>query len=149
MHNPELLFLDEPTSGLDPVNARIIKDIITRLKQHGTTIFLTTHNMHDAEELCDRLALIDKGTLLLEGSPTDLKLQYGEKKLKVTLKHNSLRREIMFDLKGIGSDSSFIETLKTEEIETIHTCEANLEDIFIKVTGHTLGGLKSESFEEC
>ena len=80
MHNPDLLFLDEPTSGLDPVNARMVKDIICNLKQHGTTIFLTTHNMHDAETLCDRLALIDNGTFILTGSPADLKMQFGEKK---------------------------------------------------------------------
>ena len=56
MNTPDLLFLDEPTSGLDPVNAKMVRDIISGLKKSGTTIFLTTHNMHDAETLCDRLA---------------------------------------------------------------------------------------------
>ena len=145
MNNPDLLFLDEPTSGLDPVNARMTKDIISGLKRNGTTIFLTTHNMHDAETLCDRLALIDNGTLVITGSPTDLKMQFGEKKLKVTLKHDSIRKEIEFALKGIGSDILFLETLKSGELETIHTCEASLEDIFIKVTGHSLTGILTGS----
>jgi fluoroquinolone transport system ATP-binding protein len=138
MHKPELLFLDEPTSGLDPVNAKMIKDIIWSLKERGTTIFLTTHNMHDADSLCDRLALIDIGELVISGSPADLKQQFGEKKLKVTLKHNGKRTEKEFDMKGIGTDISFLETLKSDDLETIHTCEASLEDIFIKVTGHGL-----------
>lgn len=146
MHNPDLLFLDEPTSGLDPVNARMVKNIIIGLKQRGATVFLTTHNMHDAEELCDNLALIDNGILVIEGSPTDLKLKFGEKKLKVTLKQDSSRIEKEFALKGIGSDISFLETLKSGDLETIHTCEASLEEIFIKVTGHTLTGLQTDSF---
>ena len=145
MNNPDLLFLDEPTSGLDPVNARMIKDIISGLKRNGTTIFLTTHNMHDAETLCDRLALIDNGTLIISGTPADLKMQFGEKKLKVTLKNDSIRKEKEFALKGIGSDIFFLETLKSDDLETIHTCEASLEDIFIKVTGHSLMGLQTDS----
>ena len=145
MNNPDLLFLDEPTSGLDPVNARMTKDIISGLKRNGTTIFLTTHNMHDAETLCDRLALIDNGTLVITGSPTDLKMQFGIKKLKVTLKHDSIRKGMEFALKGIGSDILFLETLKSGELETIHTCEASLEDIFIKVTGHSLTGILTGS----
>jgi fluoroquinolone transport system ATP-binding protein len=145
MHKPDLLFLDEPTSGLDPVNARMVKDIICDLRNNGTTIFLTTHNMNDAEVLCDRLALIDNGVLVITGSPADLKLQYGEKKLKVTLKRNSVRAEVEYPLSGIGSNISFLEILKSGELETIHTCEASLEDIFIKVTGHTLTGITTDS----
>jgi fluoroquinolone transport system ATP-binding protein len=145
MHMPELLFLDEPTAGLDPVNAKMIKDIIIDLKQKGTTIFLTTHNMHDAETLCDRLALINDGVLVVTGSPADLKMQFGEKKLKVTLKENGERRIKEFDLKGIGFDIKFLETLKSDNLETIHTCEANMEDIFINLTGRNLTGALVDS----
>lgn len=63
LHDPRLLFLDEPTSGLDPSNARILKDMILEQKRKGKTIILTTHNMHDAEELCDRVAFIVDGTI--------------------------------------------------------------------------------------
>ena len=143
MHKPDLLFLDEPTSGLDPVNARLVKEIILDMKKQGTTVFLTTHNMHDADQLCDRLALIDNGEIVITGSPHDLKQLYGEKKLKVTLKHNGFHTEKEFELKGIASDKSFLEILNSSDLETIHTCEATLEDIFIKVTGHNLTGLPS------
>jgi fluoroquinolone transport system ATP-binding protein len=145
MHQPEILFLDEPTAGLDPVNARMVKNLILALKDKGVTIFLTTHNMTDADTLCDRLALIDNGVLVLEGNPEDLKIKFGEKKLKVTVRKGGNRIEKVFALKGIGSDESFMKILRSEELETIHTHEASLEDIFIKVTGHQLSGLHSES----
>jgi len=147
MHRPELLFLDEPTAGLDPVNAKMIKDIIIGLKLKGTTIFLTTHNMHDAETLCDRLALINNGVLVVSGSPSDLKMQYGEKKLKITLKQNEKRIIKEFPLNGIASDKLFLETLKSDDLETIHTCEANMEDIFIKLTGRNLTGMSVDQYE--
>jgi fluoroquinolone transport system ATP-binding protein len=147
MHNPDLLFLDEPTSGLDPVNARIIKDIIRGLREKGKTIFLTTHNMNDAESLCDELALIDNGQLIVFGTPADLKLRFGENKIRVTVRHADRRILSEYPINGIGSDTGFLETLKSGEIETIHSCEASMEDVFIKVTGHGLTGSFSESGE--
>lgn len=144
MHRPEILFLDEPTSGLDPVNAKMVKDIILELKSKGTTVFLTTHNMHDADSLCDRLALIDNGILIIEGSPADLKQQFGEKSVKVTLNNSRGRSVREFGLSGIGNNKLFLETLNSSELETIHTCEASLEDIFCKVTGHTLTGIQQD-----
>ncbi len=143
-HMPDLLFLDEPTSGLDPVNAKMVKDIILELKSKGTTIFLTTHNMHDADSLCDRLALIDNGLLIISGTPADLKQQYGERSVKVTLNNDNSRIVKEFGLQGIGSDRAFLEALNSSGLETIHTCEASLEDIFCKVTGHPLTGSQNE-----
>jgi len=144
MHRPELLFLDEPTSGLDPVNAKMVKDIILELRSNGTTIFLTTHNMHDADSLCDRLALIDNGLLIIAGTPADLKQQYGERSVKVTLNNLNGRSVKEFDLSGIGSNQLFLDALNSSGLETIHTCEASLEDIFCKVTGHTLTGVQHD-----
>jgi len=144
MHRPELLFLDEPTSGLDPVNAKMVKDIILELRSSGTTIFLTTHNMHDADSLCDRLALIDNGLLIIAGTPADLKQQYGERSVKVTLNNLNGRSVKEFDLSGIGSNQLFLDALNSSGLETIHTCEASLEDIFCKVTGHTLTGVQHD-----
>lgn len=74
INDPELLFLDEPTSGLDPVNARKIKDIIVDLKARGRTIFLTTHDMATADELCDRVAFVVDGRIVALDSPTELKI---------------------------------------------------------------------------
>jgi fluoroquinolone transport system ATP-binding protein len=149
MHKPDLLFLDEPTSGLDPVNARLIREIISDLKNKGTTIFLTTHNMHDADVLCDRLALIDRGELLVTGSPADLKVMYGEKKVKVTLNNGTARVYKEFDMRDLGTNTQFLEMLRSEDLETIHSGEASLEDVFIKVTGHGLSGslIETEPYE--
>ena len=144
MHNPDILFLDEPTSGLDPVNARVIKDIIRNLKKNGTTIFLTTHNMADADSLCDELALIDKGRLVVTGKPSDLKLKYGTRRVKITYLEDGKRINREFPIQHIGSDAGFLVILKNNEVETIHSGEATLEDIFIEVTGHYLTGIETE-----
>ena len=87
MHQPELIFYDEPTSGLDPVNARKVKDIILAQKAAGRTIFLTTHDMQVADELCDRVAFIIDGRIDVIDSPSNLKLAYGERKISVAYGH--------------------------------------------------------------
>jgi fluoroquinolone transport system ATP-binding protein len=138
LNKPKILFLDEPTSGLDPVNARRMKDIILDLKEKGTTIFLTTHNMNDADELCDRLAFMVDGKLPLIDYPENLKLRYGNKKLRVSYHQNGNSFTQEFDLKEIGSNTAFWNLLQNHEIETIHTQEATLEKIFIEVTGQKL-----------
>lgn len=138
LHQPKLLFLDEPTSGLDPTNARILKDFILELREKGTTVFLTTHNMTDADELCDRIAFMVEGQLPLIDEPENLKLKYGKKTLKVKYQNGESSVLKEFDLKGLGMNSEFQKILAEKEIETIHTQEATLEDIFIKITGKKL-----------
>jgi fluoroquinolone transport system ATP-binding protein len=138
MHNPSLMFFDEPTSGLDPVNAHIIKDIILEQKTSGKTVFLTTHNMTVAEQLCDRVAFVVEGKIVVIGSPKDLMIEHGKRVLKVEFQINGKHAEQDFELMGIGENTSFIELLKTADIKTIHSCEATLEDIFIKLTGRKL-----------
>lgn len=137
MHDPEILFLDEPTAGLDPVNARRLKDIILDLKQSGKTIFITTHNMRDAEELCDRIALIVEGKIALVDSPKALKLRFGQRKVRVEFGEGPLREEV-FPLDQLGANKDFLELLQTESIQTIHSEEASLEEVFITVTGKHL-----------
>jgi len=138
LHQPKLLFLDEPTSGLDPTNARILKDFILELRDKGTTIFLTTHNMTDADELCNRIAFMVEGQLPLIDEPENLKLKYGKKTLKVKYQNGKSSVLEEFDLKELGTNSEFQKILAEKEIETIHTQEATLEDIFIKITGEKL-----------
>lgn len=141
LNDPDLLFLDEPTSGLDPVNAKIVKDIVLQKKSEGKTIFLTTHNMTVADNLCDRVAFIIDGNIKVIDSPRDLKVQNSTKKLIVEYRNpkNILSSE-EFDITGLGSNNKFLNLLKEKEheIETIHTQEATLEDIFIKTTGGSL-----------
>ncbi len=137
MHDPGILFLDEPTTGLDPMNARLIKDVILDLKSKGKTIFLTTHNMHDAEELCDRVSFIAGGTIKATDSPRNLKLQNGRKSVIVEYgKGRVLRSE--FPLDDLGANESFQSLLRKEHIQSIHSQEAGLDEVFIRITGHSL-----------
>lgn len=137
LHDPEILFFDEPTSGLDPVNARTLKDIILEQKARGKTLFITTHNMHDAEELCDRVAFIVDGELRLIDTPKALKLKYGRRRVKVEY-GNGRPQTALFPLDELGQNTEFLRILQAENIETIHSEEASLEDIFIEVTGTRL-----------
>ena len=126
---PKVLFLDEPTSGLDPPTSKKIHKLLQELKEKGTTIFLTTHDMNEATLLCDDLALLNKGHLVEQGSPKDIIQKYNTEK-KVELTYSDTSREIIN-----------FEALKEEnyqKIMMIHSCEPTLEDIFIKLTGEKL-----------
>ncbi len=138
VNNPSVLFLDEPTSGLDPVNAREIVSIIKQKKREGTTIFLTTHNMAVADELCDRVAFIIDGSIVLTDSPRNLKLQHGKKLVKTECRDGSELQSQMFPIDSLYQNSDFLDILKSGKIETIHSMEATLEDVFISVTGREL-----------
>ncbi len=138
LHQPKVLFLDEPTSGLDPGNAHIVKSFIQELRNKGTTIFLTTHNMSVADELCDRLAFMVDGHLSLIDSPHNLKLQYGKKSIVVQFGKNGMTQQKEFGLKKLGDNHEFIDLINSDNIETIHTQEASLEDIFMQITGKGL-----------
>lgn len=135
MHQPEMLFLDEPTSGLDPSNAKVIKDWILDLKREGKTIFITTHQMHDADELCDQVAFLAEGSIKAMDSPRNLKLQYSKKSINLILSDGSNH---FFDLKDIGHNSKFLDLIANNTIQSMHTEEANLDEVFIKVTGKSL-----------
>ncbi len=139
MHNPNIVFLDEPTSGLDPANARILKDIILRLKQEGKTIFLTTHTMSDADELCDRVAFIFNGQILALDTPEHLKRQGEEQQVVIGFDSgNGVVQKVSFPLHDIGHNDSFLAALRTHTITSIQTDTRTLEHIFIQLTGQTL-----------
>ncbi len=138
INNPELWFLDEPTTGLDPTIAATIKDIIREKTLGGTTAFLTTHNMYIADELCDRVAFIIDGKIVLVDTPKNLKLQYGQKLIDVEYVDNG--KVIKETLKTIDEkDRHRIgEIVNKYDIQTMHSKEATLEEIFIQVTGRGL-----------
>jgi len=173
IHDPDLLFFDEPTSGLDPVNAKIIRNMILELKKRGKTIFLTTHNMTEADYLCDRVAFIIEGKVPVIDSPAELKLKHGRKTVEIVYypgnttdtantdtgqavenvtnisnihstgsdninPKNKNYLKAQFSLNGIGKNKQFLDILSRYEIRTMHTQEATLEDIFIKLTGREL-----------
>lgn len=138
VHHPKLLFLDEPTSGLDPVNARKIKDLIMQQKEVGKTVFLTTHDMHIADELCDRVAFIVDGQICLIDSPRELKLRYGKADVRVEFNVNGAIARRDFALAGLADNAEFLTLLREGNVRTLHTQEATLEHIFIQVTGRRL-----------
>ncbi|HCS72650.1 MAG TPA: ATP-binding protein, partial [Clostridiales bacterium] len=138
INNPELWFLDEPTTGLDPAIAATIKDIIKERNEQGVTVFLTTHNMFIADELCDRVAFIVDGEIKLIDSPKNLKLQYGEKMVDVEYKKGGKTEKDTFSTLLPEDKARLKQILDDSEIVTMHTKEASLEEIFIKVTGRGL-----------
>lgn len=138
LHNPELLFMDEPTAGLDPVNARRIKDLLLEQRAAGKTVFLTTHDMAIADELCDRVAFIVDGQIALIDSPRALKLKYGTPNLRVEYVLDDRTATQEFKMKGLGDQAQFLSLLRSGTVQTMHTTEATLESIFIEVTGRGL-----------
>ena len=138
INNPELWFLDEPTTGLDPAIAATIKDIIKDRNEQGVTVFLTTHNMFIADELCDRVAFIVDGEIKLIDSPKNLKLQYGERMAEVEyIKEGKTIKDTFSTI--LPEDKAGLKQIIDDcEVVTMHTKEATLEEIFIKVTGRGL-----------
>ncbi|MDQ3375025.1 MAG: ABC transporter ATP-binding protein [Acidobacteriota bacterium] len=135
MHNPEILFFDEPTSGLDPINAQKIKQYIVKLKNQGKTIFITTHDMTTADELCDRVSFIVNGEIRLTEKPEILKNTHGKHTVKVELQNEQTAE---FLIKDLGNNPKFLEFIAQNEILRINTQEATLEEVFIKITGTKL-----------
>lgn len=135
LNSPEMLFLDEPTNGLDPANAMILKDMIKEFRAQGGTVFITSHIMADIDQLCDRVAFIVNGQIKEVDSPRNLKIKYGKRIMKIEYKENGKTVSEEFPMDGIGQNDTFLNLLKTKEIETLHSGETTLEDIFIQVTG--------------
>ncbi len=138
LNKPALLFLDEPTAGLDPANARRIREIITSKQAEGVTIFLTTHNMTVADQLCDRVAFIVDGRIVLIDSPRELKVGESTRIVRVEYRENGTLQQAEFPMAGLSENREFLEILGEKEIETLHSQEATLEDIFIRTTGKRL-----------
>jgi fluoroquinolone transport system ATP-binding protein len=137
LHDPELLFLDEPTSGLDPSNSREMKDIILEEKAKGKTVILTTHNMSDAAELCDRVAFIVDGKIKALDTPHNLIMSKGATKITYTyFEGKEMTAECM--MHQTSSDKKLKALLETDKILSIHSSEPTLNDIFIEVTGRVL-----------
>ena len=129
INKPQVLFLDEPTSGLDPTTSKKIHELLLDLKEAGTTIFLTTHDMNEATLLCDRLSLLNRGHLIEYGTPSSIIQKYNhEKKVQLTFADET-QREIIFEELG---------QTDLAQVVAIHSCEPTLEEIFIQLTGEKL-----------
>lgn len=130
INKPQVLFLDEPTSGLDPSTSQSIHELIKELQVEGTTIFLTTHDMHEATILCDKIVLLNKGQIVEAGTPSNLIQKYNTaKRVKITYQSGE---ENYLSFSELGQVSQI------DDILTIHSCEPTLEDVFIQLTGGKL-----------
>jgi len=138
LHRPDVLFLDEPTSGLDPANVKILKDLILEMKREGKTILFATHHMQAAEELCDRVAFVADGQIKLIDSPRELKLRQGRETVRIEFRQGGMRTAREFPLDGLGENASFLEAIRRYPVETMHSQEATLEQIFLETTGRSL-----------
>lgn len=132
--NPQLLFLDEPTSGLDPTGAVLFRKIIEEERRKGTTVFLTTHNMLDADLLCDRVAFITNGNIVALDTPKRLKEQNSRRRVVVSYLYQGRREEKTIEIPELEAGIPFLH----DEILSIHSEEPTLEDMFIQYTGRGL-----------
>jgi len=138
INNPKILYLDEPTSGLDPTTASQIRQLIKRKKEEGCTIFLTTHNMFAADDLCDRVAFLNEGKIVAMDSPRNLKMQHGNKSVAVEFMGEKGVEKRIFFLDNEEDKKQLNKIILNKEVQTIHSQEATLEQTFIKLTGRGL-----------
>jgi len=136
LHDPDVIFLDEPTRGLDPTSAKDIRETIKNLASSGTTIFLTTHNMEEADDLCHRVAFIKNGELMALDTPQNLKIMHGERSIAITLTNNE---KIRIPMSNQSDFRQLLEHLDGKDIQTVHSLEATLENVFIKIAGQESG----------
>lgn len=135
VNQPEVLFLDEPTAGLDPASAHEVRALIKDLSRSGTTIFLTTHYMEEADELSDRVAFLAHGKIVALDTPRELKLRYGQRTASVLLRDRSVAE---IDLASAGDATRMESWMRAGNVLTVHSHEGTLEDVFIALAGRSL-----------
>jgi ABC-2 type transport system ATP-binding protein len=141
VNTPKILFLDEPTEGLDPSSSQTIQNVIREERDRGATVFLTTHDMHEADSLSDHVAFINQGKIVALDTPHNLKQQFGTRAIKAQVRNTDgelVEREVILDQEGTAD--SVKQLFDHEDVITLHSEEATLEDIFIQITGRGLSG---------
>jgi ABC-2 type transport system ATP-binding protein len=135
LHRPQIVFLDEPTRGLDPVVARDIRRLVRELSDQGVTVFLTTHYMEEADQLCGRVAFLSEGRIVALDAPDNLKVAHGQRSLMLSF-DNGERLTISLDEENAGKKLE--QLVAAGHIRTLHSAEATLEEVFIQITGRSL-----------
>jgi ABC-2 type transport system ATP-binding protein len=135
INRPRVLFLDEPTRGLDPVSAREVRRLITQQSERGTTVFLTTHYMEEADELCDRVAFLSQGRIVALDTPRELKLRFGRRAATVLL---DSREECAIRLDDDADATRLACWMRAGRVLTVHSDEGTLEDVFVALAGRPL-----------
>lgn len=131
IHSPELLFLDEPTSELDPAARAEVHRMLAELRSAGTTVFLTTHDMAEADSVCDRIAILDAGRIVAEGEPESLKLRFARNRVVVVTR----TRGVVETAKDASAADGLRDLFAAGEVLSIHSDEPNLEEVFLELTG--------------
>ena len=134
LHKPRLLFLDEPTAALDPATSRAVQDMLRELNQEGTTIFLTTHRMEEADRLCNRVAFLNEGVIAACDSPQALKLRHAPNLLVAV----GMDGERVTAEKSAGGLAELSRAFEGKALSTVHSQEPDLEEIFLTLTGREL-----------
>jgi ABC-2 type transport system ATP-binding protein len=169
VHSPDVLFLDEPTTGLDPASRLTIWDEVRRINEGGATVFLTTQYLEEADKLCDRLAIIDNGRIVAEGTPEQLKAEMGHDVVSVSVEGADVAatQAALFGLRGLervvkeadglalyvedgaGSIAEIVRRLEREEIPAgaISVARPTLDDVFLRATGRRIEGRDSPEQE--
>jgi ABC-2 type transport system ATP-binding protein len=172
VHSPDVLFLDEPTTGLDPASRLVVWDEVRRINENGTTVFLTTQYLEEADKLCDRLAIIDAGRIVAEGTPEVLKAEMGHDVVSVALDGADPKATeaalqglpglervvtepeeiVLYVADGAGSIAEIVRRLDRESIRVgaISVARPSLDDVFLRATGRRLeeGSEEAEDEEE-
>jgi ABC-2 type transport system ATP-binding protein len=135
LNDPRVLFLDEPTRGLDPASARDVRTLVRDRADRGVTVFLTTHFMEEADELCDRVAFLSNGKIVALDAPRELKLRYGRRTAQVLLDD---REERVLQLDDAADAAQLQEWMAAGRVLTVHSDEGTLEDVFVDLAGRPL-----------
>ncbi|MBQ8729877.1 MAG: ABC transporter ATP-binding protein [Lachnospiraceae bacterium] len=134
VNSPKLLFLDEPTAALDPATTEEIHKMLWDLRDNGTTIFLTTHNMEEADKMCDRVAFLNKGQIVELGNPEDLKLKYANNEVEILFEDGTN----IVTTKDTNAIADELQKNSAKQVRSIHSKESNLAEIFLSLTGREL-----------
>ncbi|MBW2621691.1 MAG: ABC transporter ATP-binding protein [Deltaproteobacteria bacterium] len=138
INSPKVLFLDEPTAGLDPISSQTIRKIIKAEAERGAAVLLTTHDMHEADELSDRVVFLNEGKICAMDTPENLKLKHGQRSVRVRYQEDGEVQERMVALDEAATGEELKAAVDIKGLLTIHTEEATLENIFIQMTGRGL-----------
>ena len=135
LHRPQIVFLDEPTRGLDPVVGRDLRQLITDMSNEGVTVFLTTHYMEEADQLCDRVAFLSEGRIVALDTPNNLKTAHGQNQVNVALTNDEC---VTIALDGPDAGRELQQLVNNGQVKSMHSAEATLEDVFIQLAGRRL-----------
>jgi ABC-2 type transport system ATP-binding protein len=135
LHNPLILYLDEPTANLDVHSSDVIRQLLRRLRDQGTTVFCTTHNMDEAEEICDRVAILDRGRIVDIDTPANFKSKHAAQVLHVVFSRDGGQESLRLSMDREGDREMLAEKIRAGEVLSIHSGEFNFKEVFLKLTG--------------